>query len=246
MTEAMFLADLDSLEIGSMVLVGGDEGRHAVLVRRIRKGEVVLVSDGIGHAIRGPVQVADVSGITVEVQEVLEAPAPPVRYVAVQALAKGDRAELALEMLTELGVDEIVPWQAGRSIVKWAPDRVERALHRWRSIAREATKQSRRFRVPRVSHPMTTAELALRIPEPTLTIVLHEGAQEWLHSAELPSEGEIMIIIGPEGGLSPEELELFAQAGGRPSLISDGVLRTSTAGVVALAQLQALAVPSVG
>jgi 16S rRNA (uracil1498-N3)-methyltransferase len=241
----MFLADLESPQIGSTVQVTGDEGRHAVLVRRIRKGEIVLVSDGIGHAVRGPVQVADVNGLTVEVEQVLEAPTPKVRYVAVQALAKGDRAELALEMLTELGVDEIVPWQAGRSIVKWAPDRVERALHRWRSIAREATKQSRRFRVPRVSHPMTTAELALRIAEPNLTVVLHEGAQDWLHAAELPTEGEIMMIIGPEGGLSPEELDLFAQAGGRPTLISDAVLRTSTAGVVALAQLQALAASAV-
>ena len=218
----------------------GDEGRHAAIVRRIRKGEIVLVSDGIGNAIKGPVLTADVNGLTVEVAEVLTDPPRPLRFTVVQALAKGDRTELALEMLTELGADEIVPWQASRSVVRWAPDRVERALARWRNIVREATKQSRRFRVPRVSPPLTTPELALRVAEPALTLVLHEGADVWPSVADLPAEGEVMVIIGPEGGPTPEELELFAEAGGRPTLIADAVLRTSTAGVVALAQLQAL------
>ena len=240
MTEALFLADLDSPAVGDTVAVTGDEGRHAAIVRRIRKGEIVLVSDGIGNAIKGPVLTADVNGLTVEVAEVLTDPARPLRFTVVQALAKGDRTELALEMLTELGVDEIVPWQASRSVVKWAPDRVERALARWRNIVREATKQSRRFRVPRVSPPLTTPELALRVAEPALTLVLHEGADVWPSVADLPAEGEVMVIIGPEGGLTPEELDLFAEAGGRPTLIADAVLRTSTAGVVALAQLQAL------
>lgn len=241
MTEALFLADLESPAVGDSVAVTGDEGRHAAIVRRIRKGEVVLVSDGIGNAIKGPVLTSDVNGLVVEVAEVLRDPARPVRFTVVQALAKGDRSELALEMLTELGVDEIVPWQASRSVVRWAPDRVERALGRWRAIVREATKQSRRFRVPRVSPPLTTAELALRIAEPALTLVLHEDADSWPQAADLPAEGEVMIIVGPEGGLTPEELAVFAEAGGRPKLIADAVLRTSTAGVVALAQLQALA-----
>lgn len=240
MTDAMFLADLDDPRVGDQVAVTGDEGRHAAIVRRIRKGEVVLVSDGIGTAIRGPVLTSDVNGLVVEVAEVLTAEPRTVRYTVVQALAKGDRSELALEMLTELGVDEVVPWQSTRSVVKWTPDKVERALARWRSIVREATKQSRRFRVPRVSPPLTTAELALRVPEPALTLVLHEGATEWISQVTPPVEGEVMLIVGPEGGLTPEELELFAEAGGRQVLVADGVLRTSTAGTVALAQLQAL------
>lgn len=240
MTEALFLADLDSPVVGGSVAVTGDEGRHAAIVRRIRKGEVVLVSDGIGSAVRGPVTQADVNGLIVEVTEILEQPARPVRFTVVQALAKGDRAERALEMLTELGVDEIVPWPASRSIVKWAPDRVERALARWRSIVRESTKQSRQFRVPRVSPPLTTAELALRIAEPSLTLVLHEGASDRISADALPAEGEVMVIVGPEGGLTEAELATFAEAGGRPTLIADAVLRTSTAGVVALAQLQVL------
>ena len=184
MTDALFLADLESPEVGSTVQVTGDEGRHAALVRRIRKGEVVMVSNGIGTAVRGVVTVADVNGLTLEVSEVLHTPNKPLRFTVVQALAKGDRAEAAVEMLTELGVDEIVPWQAERSIVRWAPDRVERALARWRATAREATKQSRRFRVPRVSPPMTTAELALRLSEPALTLVLHEDAEARLADLE--------------------------------------------------------------
>ena len=240
MTEAMFLADLYDPRVGDQVAVTGDEGRHAAIVRRIRKGEVVLVSNGIGSAVRGPVLTSDVNGLVVEVSEVLAEPVRPLRFIVVQALAKGDRSELALETLTELGVDEIVPWQAARSVVKWAPDRVERALARWRSIVRESTKQSRRFRVPRVSPPLTTAELALRIAEPTLTLVLHEGASDWIGAIDVPAEGEVMLIVGPEGGLTEDELRTFAEAGGRTVLIADGVLRTSTAGTVAVAQLQAL------
>ena len=240
MTEAMFLADLDDQRVGDQVAVTGDEGRHAAIVRRIRKGEVVLVSNGIGAAVRGPVLSADVNGLVVEVAEVLAEPVRPLRFTVVQALAKGERSELALEMLTEIGVDEIVPWQAARSVVKWAPDRVERALTRWRSIVRESTKQSRRFRVPRVSPPLTTAELALRIAEPALTLVLHEDATDHIAQVEVPAEGEVMVIVGPEGGLTEQELATFAEGGGRAVLIADGVLRTSTAGTVAVAQLQAL------
>ncbi len=238
----MFLAALETPTVGGTVDLTGEEGRHAAVVRRLRVGETVLVSDGAGRAVRGPVARVDRSGVVVTVAEVLQEPERPVRYVAVQALPKGDRAELAVEVLTELGVDEIVPWQAERSVVRWGPDRVERGLTRWRAAAREAAKQCRRFRVPTVSMPMTTAELALRIAQTDLTVVLHETAVERLGAFALPPVGEVMFIVGPEGGLSDAELATFTAAGGRPALIADAVLRTSTAGVVALAQLQALAV----
>ncbi len=241
MTEPLFMADLDAPTPGDHVRVVDEEGRHAVAVRRIRVGETVLVSDGAGTAVRGPVVAADKNGLVVDVAEVLHTAASPVRYVAVQALPKGERAELAVEMLTELGVDEIVPWQAERSVVRWTPDRIQRGLTRWRSVAREAAKQCRRFRVPVVTLPETTAELAQRIRQTALTAVLHEHATAPLAGLDLPSEGEVMFIIGPEGGLTDEEVATFSAAGGRPVLISDAVLRTSTAGVVALAQLQGLA-----
>jgi 16S rRNA (uracil1498-N3)-methyltransferase len=241
-TEPLFLAGLDSPEVGRVVELTGDEGRHAAAVRRLKVGEVILISDGNGTAVRGPVASADKNGLTMTVAEVLHDADRPVRYVAVQALPKGDRAEQAVEMLTELGIDEIVPWQAERSVVKWAPDRVERGLTRWRATAREAAKQCRRFRVPTVTVPMTTAELALRIAQTDLTVVLHETAETRLGTFTLPPIGEIMFIVGPEGGLTDDEVAAFTAAGGRTALIADAVLRTSTAGVVALAQLQALAV----
>lgn len=241
MTEPLFLALLDAPETGQVVTLSGEEGRHAATVKRIRVGEVVLVSDGNGTAVRGPVLSAEKNEITVRVEAVLHDGDRPVKYIAVQALPKGERAEQAVEMLTELGVDEIVPWQAERSVVRWAADRVERGLTRWRATAREAAKQSRRFRVPTVSVPMTTGELVQRIGQTDLTLVLHEGAEVPLGRLELPATGEIMFIIGPEGGLTSAEVGAFVDAGAKPVLVADAVLRTGTAGVVALAQLQALA-----
>ncbi|MGV8909108.1 MAG: 16S rRNA (uracil(1498)-N(3))-methyltransferase [Propionicimonas sp.] len=240
MTEPLFLADLDSPEVGQLVALTGEEARHAATVRRLRVGEVILISDGNGTAVRGPVATADKTGLSISVEEVLRTPASPVRYVAVLALPKGDRAELTVEMLTELGIDEIVPWQAERSTVRWAPDRTERGLTRWRAVAREAATQCRRFRVPTVAMPMTTAELALRIAQTDLTVVLDGTATAGLGDFDVPASGEVMFIIGPEGGLTEDELSTFTAAGGRAATISDAVLRTSTAGVVALAQLQAL------
>lgn len=240
MTDALFLAELDDPQVGDEIALGGDEGRHAVAVRRIRVGETILLADGAGTAVRGRVLTTDKASLTLRVEEVLHTPEDAIRFVAAQALAKGDRAELAVEVLTEMGVDEVVPWQAARSIVKWVPDRAERHLARWRASAREATKQSRRFRVPVVTVPMSTRELALRVPDTALTLVLHESAEADLAEVTLPASGDVLIVIGPEGGIAPEELAALTAAGALAVRISDGVLRTSTAGVVALAQLHAL------
>lgn len=241
MTDALFLASLDDPRVGDEVELTGEEGRHAVAVRRIRVGETIMVSDGAGTAVHGEVTLVDKAHLVLRVDEVLHAPDNPLHYVAAQALAKGDRAELAVEVLTELGINEIVPWSASRSIVKWVPDRAERHLMRWRSIAREATKQARRLRVPIVGMQMSTRELALRVQQTELALVLHEDATTRLADIEVPASGEVLLIVGPEGGITPEELAEFEAAGARAVTCADGVLRTSTAGVVALAQVQVLA-----
>ena len=168
-------------------------------------------------------------------QTLTEPPSRGVRFIAVQALAKGDRAELAVEMLTELGIDEIVPWSASRSVVRWTGDRVDRALARWRATAREAAKQSRRLRMSRVADPVSTRELVALVGTVGLALVLHEDATESLATIELPGAGTVLMVIGPEGGITPDELGDLTAAGARAVSVSDGVLRTSTAGTVALA-----------
>jgi 16S rRNA (uracil1498-N3)-methyltransferase len=222
---------------GGEVLVDGTEGHHAVAVRRLRAGEAVVVADGSGGGVRGEVLDATKAGLRVRVTAHLDEPLPAVRLVVAQALAKGDRAELAVEMLTEVGVDEVVPWQASRSVVRWSPDRVDRGLGRWRSTAREAAKQSRRLRVPTVSEPVSTRRLAERLDAAGLALVLHEDATDRIAAVDLPTAGEVVLVVGPEGGISPEELAAFAAVGARAVRVGDHVLRTSTAGVVALAAL---------
>jgi 16S rRNA (uracil1498-N3)-methyltransferase len=241
MTEPLFLLDdlTDPLPmVGAHLRLAGDEGRHAAVVRRIRPGETIMIGNGRGHGVRGVVLEADGTGLIIEVINQLMSASKSRRFVAAQALAKGDRSELAVEMLTEIGIDEIAPWQASRSIVRWSPDRTARSLAKWRSTAREAAKQSRRLTVPQVSEPVTTSQLAQRVASADLALILHEEAKESLTEVDLPGVGMVLIIIGPEGGISDDELAELSQAGARPVSLSDAVLRTSTAGVVALAGLK--------
>lgn len=241
MTDPLFLLDdlTDPLPMpGAHLTLSGDEGRHAAVVRRIRPGEMIMIGNGRGRGVRGVVVEQRGSDLVVEVVNHLASPAERRRFVAAQALAKGDRSELAVEMLTEVGVDEIVPWQASRSIVSWSPERATRSLAKWRSTAREAAKQSRRLNVPQVSEAVTTSQLAQRAARADLALVLHEDAKQPIAEVDLPAAGTVLIIIGPEGGISEAELSELSTAGARPVSISDAVLRTSTAGVVALAGLK--------
>lgn len=240
MTDALFLAPVGAVEVGAVVVVDGDEGRHAVSVRRIRVGESVFVADGRGTAIHGEVVAADKAGLQVRVEEVCHDPEPTHTIVAVQALAKGGRDEQAIEAMTELGIDEVVPWRAQRSIVKWDDGpRGDKQLGKWRSTVREAAKQSRRFTVPVVTPALTSAQLAREVVAGATCFVLHEEATEPLALQELPATGRVVLIVGPEGGIAPEELAMFVDAGAKVVSVGRHVLRSSTAGVVALAQLQA-------
>ena len=157
MSDALFLATLEGAGVGARVAVTGDEGRHAAVVKRIQLGESVLLADGHGSAVRGPVVEVSKQGIVVEVAEVLKQATSSFRWVGVQALAKGDRSDLAVETMTELGIDEVLAWQASRSIVRWSAEKSTKGLAKWAATAREATKQSRRFRVPQVGF-VTTEE----------------------------------------------------------------------------------------
>jgi 16S rRNA (uracil1498-N3)-methyltransferase len=231
----LFLVEPGTLATGA-VEVGGAEGRHAVKVRRLRVGESVDLADGEGSVGHGVVRAASGDVLTVEVQRVETLPEPQPRLVVAQALPKGDRGELAVELMTELGVDAIVPWAASRCVTQWAGERGERARQRWAAHAREAAKQSRRPRVPTVEPLATTKDLSARN---AAILVLHEAAGASLATADLPDKGELLLVVGPEGGVSAAELTLLQEAGGRAVRLGPEVLRTSTAGPAALAVLSA-------
>ena len=238
MTDALFLGELaDSPALGQRIELTGPEGHHAAAVRRIRVGEQVIIADGAGRAIRGPVTDVGKQSIAVQVAELLGSPERLLRITVAQALAKGDRSELAIEMLTELGVDEVWPWQSSRTIVRWAGERGERSRAKWQACVREATKQSRRFRVPVVGPLVTTKAMTERVPDFDAVFVLHEDATTPIGEIVLPAAGSLLIVVGPEGGIAPEEVAALTGAGATAVTISDGVLRTSTAGVVALASV---------
>lgn len=238
MTDPLFLADLAHTGPGDTVLVCGEEGRHAVVVRRIRVGEKVLLSDGEGAGVRGEVLEAGRDGMLVRVDEVLDPTPRPLRVVAVQALAKGERSDIAVEALTEIGADEILAWQAARSVVRWDA-KIAKGVAKWSAFVLAATKQSRRLRIPPVSYA-STQDVCRRLEAADLALVLHEDATEDLRQVAVPAAGECVLVVGPEGGISRAELDAFLAAGARTVRVSDAVLRTSTAGVVAVAQLEAL------
>lgn len=238
MTAPVFVVPAEALATGT-VTVDGAEGRHAASVARVRAGEAVDLVDGLGRRGAGTVTVVGRDRIEVEVPSVAEEPAPAPRFVVVQALAKGDRGELACELMTEVGVDVIVPWSAARCLTKWREDRVEKSLGRWRSTVHAAGKQARRSRFPEVRSVASTDQACALIREAAAGAVLDESAAAPLAAVELPAAGDVVLVVGPEGGVTPEELEAFAAAGARACRLGDTVLRTSTAGAAALAVLSA-------
>jgi 16S rRNA (uracil1498-N3)-methyltransferase len=235
-TVPVFLSDvLDGPEL----VLGGAEGRHAAAVRRLRAGERVDLTDGAGAVAECVVREVLKDALRLDVTSRYEMAAPQPRLVVVQGLPKGDRGELAVEMMTEAGVDVIVPWAASRSITQWKGERAAKALGRWRSTAREAGKQARRFHLPEVTEPASTARVEQLLAGAALGLVLHEEAAEPLSGVELPAGGDIVVVVGPEGGVGDEELGRFRAAKAVPVLLGPTVLRTSTAGVAAAAVLLA-------
>ncbi|MCB5178167.1 16S rRNA (uracil(1498)-N(3))-methyltransferase [Streptomyces antimicrobicus] len=242
MTAPVFV--VEEVPAGPEFVLEGPEGRHAVSVKRLNPGEDVVLTDGRGRWTEGVVKAAEGKDrlVVTDLNAVEEEPEPAVRITVVQALPKGDRGELAVETMTETGVDAIVPWQASRCITQWRGDRGAKSLAKWRSTAREAGKQSRRVRFPEVAEAASTKQVAELLAAADLAVVLHEDREagsEALATAALPTAGSVVVVVGPEGGVSPEELAVFAAAGARPYRLGRSVLRTSTAGTAAVAVLLA-------
>jgi 16S rRNA (uracil1498-N3)-methyltransferase len=202
---------------------------------RIRPGERIVLTDGAGTSATCTVTEATKTSLTVQVESVEHVDRPLPHVTVVQAIPKGDRGELAVEMLTEIDVDRIVPWAAARSVAVWRGERATKSLAKWRATARAAAKQARRSWLPEVTELTSTDHVIRLLADADLAVVLHEDARVPLAALSLDGVSSVVVVVGPEGGLSDEELALFASAD--VVRLGPSVLRTSTAGVVAVAAL---------
>lgn len=247
MTAPVFLTDpgqLAEYRTGDLYLLHGAEGRHAGVVQRRSAGERIDVVDSAGVRLVGEIESVGPEGVQLRVRDRLVEERSTPRLVLVQALAKGDRDEMAVEAATEVGVDGVIPWQAERSIVIWRGDRAAKSRARWLATVRAAAKQSRRAWVPEVEQSLDRRGLVARTEQVVAAggavLILHEEATTPLSAAALPAEGtdaEVLIVVGPEGGISEQEVSSLVDAGATTVRLGPHVLRTSTAGTVALSLL---------
>ena len=228
-----FLGSAATVAVGEVVGLDGPEGRHAADVRRLRSGERVTLTDGRGASVTGRVVAVRQGGLDVAVEDTVVHPPRLPRLVVAQALAKGGRDEDAVEAMTEIGVDEVIGWAASRSIARWT----DRTSRRWSATIEAAAKQSRRVWWPAASGPVTTAELADRCRDAGQALILHEAATESLAELAFDSTDDVLLVVGPEGGITDDELAAFRAAGAVAVRLGVEVLRSSTAGVAALAAI---------
>ncbi|MFG1609359.1 16S rRNA (uracil(1498)-N(3))-methyltransferase [Actinoplanes sp. NPDC049265] len=239
MSAPLFL--VDELPAGETCTLAGAEGHHAADVQRVRPGSPVVLADGRGGTVSATVASVAKGSVVLILGARSTVPAPDPSLTVVQGLPKGDRGELAVQAMTEVGVDEIIPWSATRCVTQWRGDRGLKSRAKWVSTAREAAKQSRRPWLPMVAGApdLSTRQVGGRLAGAAAAFVLHEDADVPLTGVPLPATGEIALVVGPEGGITEDEIEAFVAVGARPVKLGDAVLRTSTAGVAALAVLSA-------
>ncbi len=230
--------DAGGLAVGDHVVLDGPEGHHAAVVRRLRAGESATLTDGEGARVTVEVMAVGKGQVDLVVRSSEQVPRPAPRLVVVQALAKGDRGELAVELLTEVGVDAVVPWSAERCVVRWSGERGQKSLRRWRSTAFSAAKQSRRAWFPEVTDLHSTADVAGLARDAGHAFVLHEsGEQSIVEAVSSDLSGDVVLVVGPEGGVTDAELEHLGAAGASALRLGPTVLRSSTAGVAGASAL---------
>jgi 16S rRNA (uracil1498-N3)-methyltransferase len=222
--------------VGETVTLTGDEAHHAARVGRLTVGETTAVGDGTGAMAMATVTAVSGSEVALSVGSLEHHERPTPEIWLAQALAKGDRDELAIQACTELGIDRVIPYQASRSISAWKGDKVDKGVARWTKIVTEATKQALRAFIPKVSEPQSTAGLCSVASECQI-VVLDPLATEGLSQFRPAGDRPILLVVGPEGGLSPEELSALEKSGATRRKLGESVLRTSSAGPAALAVL---------
>jgi 16S rRNA (uracil1498-N3)-methyltransferase len=232
-TAPVFLVEPGALA-DDVVVIDGPEGKHAATVRRLQVGEPVVVGDGHGSWVMGAVQAVEGRDrVLVAVHESGVDARPHLQLTVLQAMPKGDRGETAVETLTEVGVDVIVPWISERTQVRLDSEREAKIIGRWRATAREAGKQARRTFAPVVADVVRRQEAIALVEQAAFAVVLDAEAGQSLGDLDLPVEGDIVLVVGPEGGVTPAEIADFVIAGATPARLGPSVLRTSTAGTVA-------------
>jgi 16S rRNA (uracil1498-N3)-methyltransferase len=234
-TPPVFYAAVGGVEVGAELDLGGDEGRHAADVRRLLVNEQLDLTDGRGTVLHCVVTAVRRGALTVAVRDRTAHAAPELRLTVVQALAKGGRDEQAVEAMTEVGVDHVIGWEAARNVAHWT----DRTQGKWLATSRAAAKQSRRSWWPEVTGPATTPDVARLCAAASVAVVLHESASSPLAGVAIPARGEVLVVVGPEGGITDAELAAFDDAGARLVRLGQSVLRSSTAGVAALSVISA-------
>jgi 16S rRNA (uracil1498-N3)-methyltransferase len=220
--------------------LAGPEGKHAVSVRRMRVGEAIQLTDGKGLRVRGSVDSINGNSMKIKVSFVDREANPQLEVTLIQALAKGDRDELAIQAATELGISHVIPWESDRSVSRWIGIKEAKAVERWQTIVAEAAKQALRVRHPEVAAPVKGARIAELVKTFDTVLVLDPTSSLGLAATQLPSSGKLALVVGPEGGISEPELDALEQAGAIRVHLGESILRTSTAGIAAMSGILAL------
>lgn len=231
-------------DAGELAVVDGDVGFHAATVRRVRPGEEVTLGDGAGGLARCEAEVASRGVLRARVLDRWSVAPPAPRVTVVQALPKSERSELAIELATEAGADEFVAWPAARCVARWEGSRIDKGLQRWQAVARAAAGQSRRAHIPKVTGLFSTAALVEWVGEQVTmgakVLMLHESASTALGDLPLTEARSLVLVVGPEGGITDDESTELTAAGAVAVRLGPTVLRTSTAAAVALGALGVL------
>lgn len=238
MVEPLFKGNVAGAVAGAEIALNGSEGKHAVAVRRMRVGEGIQLTNGGGRRVRGIVSAVEQNSLKISVTDVIDEAEPLAKLTLIQALAKGDRDELAIQAATELGAWQIIPWQAERSISRWDGPKISKGVDRWQVIVAEAAKQSLRVFEPNVQMPVSTKEICSLVKDFDLVLVLDPTSEVGLGSQDFSAQN-IAVVVGPEGGISDHELQFLADAGARRVNLGAPILRTSTAGVAAISVILA-------
>ena len=225
----------DQINDGSTQTLDKDDAHHAIKVLRLKLGEVIKISDGVKKWVSGSIIEISKKELTISISESGDFEEKKPELVLVQAVTKSERNKEMLELAIEAGVDRIIPWQAERSISKWQSD----SAQKWEIGIKEACKQARQVRLPKLMPMLTTAGVVQLLSKDARIIVFHESASEKFAQLQLPeSLASIYLVIGPEGGISQSELSIFENGGSKIVRLGETVLRSAHAGFAAISAVQ--------